>query len=93
MPVTVSFVQARTGMSEHESRRVRNDLVERGALVPVGRYQGRRHGFWVTLYRVLQPAASVTASVRRTRSVKRVTRKNWWLHPLFGTLDGRPPPT
>jgi len=89
MPVTVSFVQARTGMAEHQARRIRNELVERGALVPVGKYQGRKHGFWITIYRVVQPAASVTSSVRRTRVVK---RSPWWQHPIFGTPDGKPPP-
>jgi len=93
MPVTVSFVQARTGMSEHQARRIRNDLVKRGALVPVNTYQSRKHGFRVILYRVLQPAGSVTASVRRTRVVKTPERKQWWRHALFGTPDGLPPPT
>jgi len=89
MPVTVGFVQARTGMAEHQARRIRNELVERGALVPVDKYQGKKHGFWVTVYRVIQPRASVTASVRRTRTVK---PRFWWQHPLFGTPDGEPPP-
>ena len=88
MPVTVGFVQGRTGMAEHAARRARNDLVRRGALVPVGRYQWKKHGFWVTLYRVIQPRASVTASVRRTRVVKTPERKQWWRHALFGTPDG-----
>ena len=92
MPVTVGYVQRRTGMSEHRARAVRNDLVRSGHLVEVGCYRGRRHGFWVKLYRVVQPEASVTSSVRRTRRVKRDERKTWWLHPLFGTPDGRPPP-
>ena len=89
MPVTVGYVQRRTGMAEHQARRVRNDLVKRKLLVPVGQYRGRRHGFWVTLYRVVQPEASVTSSVRRTARVK---PKFWWQHPLFGTPDGEPPP-
>ena len=93
MPVTVGYVQRRTGMAEHRARAVRNDLVRRKLLIPVGQYRGRRHGFWVTLYRVVQPEASVTSSVRRTARVKRNERKTWWLHPLFGTPDGRPPPT
>ena len=30
MPVTVGYVQRRTGMSEHRARAVRNDLVRSG---------------------------------------------------------------
>jgi hypothetical protein len=92
MPVTVGFVQRRTGMAEHQARRIRNDLVRRKLLVPVGRYRGKKHGFWVTIYKVVQPEASVTSSVRRISRVKRNERKTWWLHALFGTPDGRPPP-
>lgn len=90
MPVTVGFVQRRTGMAEHQARRIRNELIQRGALVPVDQYQGKKHGFWVTIFRVIQPRASVTASVRRIRTVK--ARIPWWQHPLFGTPDGKPPP-
>lgn len=89
MPVTVGFVQRRTGMAEHQARRIRNDLVRRRLLIPVGKYRGRKHGFWVTLYRVVQPEASGTSSVRRSARVK---AQPWWRHPLFGTPDGKPPP-
>jgi len=92
MPCTVGFVQRRTGLGEHRARALRNELVARGHLVPVSRYKGRKHGFWVTLYRVLQPAASVTSSVRGFARVKRHSIRRWWEHALFGTPDRRPPP-
>ena len=31
--------------------------------------------------------------VGMTRSVKKKNRVRWWSHPLFGTLNGRPPPS
>jgi hypothetical protein len=35
---------------------------------------------------------SVQASVGRTGVVKRLARRRWWEHGLFGMPDGKPPP-
>jgi hypothetical protein len=95
MPFTVGYLQrqARHGLGitlgEHRAAAAINELKRRHVLVPVGDYRSHKHGFRVTLYRV----PPVTSSVRRTRVVKRrCDHRNWWIHPLFGTHDGRPPP-
>lgn len=54
----------------------------------VGRYKGKRHGFWVALYTSSGPEAPVTSSVLRNSVVK---PRSWWQHPLFGNPDGSPP--
>ena len=94
MPFTAGYLQTvcRTlghKVGEHRAAKMIRDLQRRRILVEAGHYKSRTHGFRVRLY--LVPRSTV--SVRRSKPVKRRNeRLTWWLHPLFGTHDGQPPP-
>lgn len=98
MPLTAGFMQAvcLQGFGHRVGRkraaRMCAHLALSGRIAPVGRYRGLRHGYWVTLWRVLQRVAPVSSSVRKKSRVKFDERKRWWEHALFGTPDGKPPP-
>lgn len=93
MPFTVGYLQHvckalghRVG--EHRAAKMIHHL-QRKHLKEAGHYKSRAHGFRVRLYLVPR----LTVSVRRRKKVKRRNeRLTWWLHPLFGTPDGQPPP-
>jgi len=95
MPFTVGYLQAvckalghRVG--EHRAAKMIRELQRRKLLVEAGHYKSRKHGFRVLLYLVPR----FTVSVRSRKEVKlRFSRKRWWEHSLFGTFDGKPPPT
>jgi hypothetical protein len=99
MPLTVGFMQAvcEQGFGQKVGRARASAMITHlqatNRLRLVGRYRGRRHGFFVGVYRL----ASITASVARNSDVKsrakRYSPKRWWEHALFGTHDGKPPPT
>ncbi len=94
MPFTVGYLQAvcrqlghRVG--EHRAAKMIHHLERKRILVEAGHYKSRTHGFRVRLYLVPR----LTVSVRSRKKVKRRNeRLTWWLHPLFGTHDGQPPP-
>ncbi len=94
MPFTVGYLQAvckamghRVG--EHRAAKMIAHLERKKLLKGAGSYRSKAHGFRVRLYLVPR----FTVSVRRRASVKRRSeRLTWWLHPLFGTHDGKPPP-
>lgn len=94
MPFTVGYLQSicrNLGhkVGEHRAAKMIHELERRKKLIPAGSYKSRTHGFSVRLYLVPR----FTVSVRSRRKVKRRNeRLTWWLHPLFGTHDGQPPP-
>jgi len=98
MPLTAGFMQAvaRDGFGHKvglkRAARMRAHLVASGRLIPVGRYRGSKHGYWVTVWKLLPPTPLALFSVRKKSRVKFFGRKQWWEHALFGTPDGKPPP-
>jgi hypothetical protein len=98
LPLTAGFMQACAAqgfnhrVGQKRAARMCAHLRQAGLLTPYSRYRGR-HGFWVTIYRVIHRVAPGSFSVRRKSRVKYDERKNWWKHALFGTPDGKPPPS
>jgi hypothetical protein len=94
-PLTAGFLQQqiwsffRERIGEHRAEAMIRHLRSSRRLLQVGSYKSKRHGFHVPIYRLAQPAGSVTSSVRKNSRVK---PRAWWQHPLFGTPDGKPPP-
>jgi hypothetical protein len=94
-PLTAGFLRQqiwhsfRVRIGEHRAEALVRYLRTVRRIVEVGSYKAKRHGFRVTIYRLMQPAGSVTSSVRKNSRVK---PRAWWQHPLFGTPDGKPPP-
>jgi hypothetical protein len=91
MPLTVGFMQAvcKQGFGVKVGRARASAMISHlqstSRITLVGRYRGKKHGFWVGIYRL----APVIVSVARNSRVK---GRPWWQHPLFGTPDGKPPP-
>jgi hypothetical protein len=94
MPLTAGFMQAvahqgfghRVGM--RRAAVMVAHLRSNGNLVQVGRYRGKRHGFWVPIYSLRTPSGLRIASVCRNSVVK---SRPWWQHSLFGNPDGEKP--
>ena len=95
MPLTAGFMQAvalqgfghKVGM--RRAATMVSHLRRNGSLVQVGRYRGKRHGFWVPVYRLRTPSGLRIASVCRNPAVKGL---GWWQHGLFGNPGGEKPP-
>jgi hypothetical protein len=54
-----------------------------------------RSGFVVPLFSLARralPASNAKRPVGKPASVKRKIRPRWWAHPLFGDINGLPPP-
>jgi hypothetical protein len=102
-PLTEATFQAVARKLGHEigikrSRAVLHRLVQVDVILPSGSYRQayRRQG--VSGFRVKLRIGAALAPLRRKRpvgrggAVKAAGPTRWWQHPLFGTLDGRPPP-
>jgi hypothetical protein len=94
-------------VSQKKGRRLIHVAVESGLLVRHGHYTSRRWRFNVPTFRLgcrvagrghaasfdaVRGAASHTA-LGVVGAVKPLSARRWWLHPLFGTPDGLPPPS
>lgn len=104
-PMTATAMQAvalRLGRKAGIKRlyKARSSLERAGVIAIDGSY--RREGLprqtKVTLWRLTSKVAvrpvpgTFQASNGRRRCVNRATTTPWWLQPLFGMVDGRPPP-
>ena len=97
MPFTVGYLMRwskalRHPMGEHRAAAAIHELQRLKKLIPQGFYKSKKHGYRVTLYAL----GARSSSVRRSEEVKaqkrRLGERGWWLHSLFGTFDGLPPP-